>query len=129
MGIDFSDEPSGKLTMNLGMIEVNENFATLTFNIRYPITDNKERIIEGFKKASFPYGLMVYEFHNRNPLYVKEDTPLVKTLLKVYEETTGRKGYTLAIGGGTYARAMDMGVAFGPTFEEMEKLNIWQMST
>lgn len=122
MGIDFSDELSGKLTMNLGVIEISESYATLTFNIRYPITDKKERIIEGFEKAGAPYGLKVHEFRNQNPLYVKEDNPLVQTLLKVYEETTGRKPYTLAIGGGTYARAMDLGVAFGPTFEEMEKV-------
>jgi len=122
MGIAYSDELSKNLTMNLGLIEVNSDFATLTFNIRYPITDNKDRILEGFSKASAPYGFKVVDFHNQDPLYVPEENPLVQTLLKVYEKTTGRKPYTLSIGGGTYARAMDLGVAFGPTFEEMEKV-------
>ncbi|MGC8789071.1 dipeptidase PepV [Caldisericum sp.] len=122
MGIANEDTLSGKLTMNLGVIEVNESFAELTFNIRYPITDNFERIVNGFNEAGKDYGLRVSQYKNQNPLYVKEDSELVQTLLKVFEETTGRKGYTLAIGGGTYARAMDMGVAFGPTFEEMEKV-------
>ena len=122
MGIANEDALSGKLTMNLGVIEINESYAELTFNVRYPITDSYERIVEGFNKTGAKYGFSVKEVRNQNPLYVSEDSELVKTLLKVFEETTGRKGYTLAIGGGTYARAMDMGVAFGPTFEEMEKV-------
>ena len=122
MGIANEDALSGKLTMNLGLIDINESFAELTFNIRYPITDNYERIVKGFNDTGSKYGLKVKEFRNQNPLYVKEDSDLVQTLLRVFERTTGRKGYTLAIGGGTYARAMDMGVAFGPTFEEMEKV-------
>jgi succinyl-diaminopimelate desuccinylase len=42
--------------------------------------------------------------------------PLIKTLSRVYEEQTGEKAELLAIGGGTYARTLDTGVAFGPTF-------------
>ncbi|BAL80499.1 dipeptidase PepV [Caldisericum exile] len=122
MGIANVDSLSGKLTMNLGVIEINESSGILTFNIRYPISDNFERIIYGFNKVAEVYGLKVSEYRNQNPLYVKEDSELVKILLNVFEKTTGRKGYTLSIGGGTYARAMDLGVAFGPTFEEMEKV-------
>jgi succinyl-diaminopimelate desuccinylase len=58
--------------------------------------------------------------HVQKPLFVDEKEEIVQKLLKVYEETTGEKGYTLAIGGGTYARAMDKGVAFGPVFPGMK---------
>lgn len=122
MGINFEDEPSGKLTMNLGMIEINETEAELVFNIRYPVTDNAERIVQKMDEVAISYGLRVKDHRDQRPLFVKEDSEIVKTLLKVYEETTGMKGYTLSIGGGTYARAMDLGVAFGPTFEGMEEV-------
>lgn len=122
MGINFEDEPSGKLTMNLGMIEINETEAVLIFNIRYPVTDKSERIVKIMDEVAKPYCLRVVDHRDQKPLFVKEDSELVKTLLKVYEETTGMKGYTLSIGGGTYARAMDIGVAFGPTFEGMEEV-------
>jgi len=73
-------------------------------------------------EVAISYGLRVKDHRDQRPLFVKEDSEIVKTLLKVYEVTTGMKGYTLSIGGGTYARAMDLGVAFGPTFEGMEEV-------
>ena len=35
---------------------------------------------------------------------------------------TGEKGYTIAIGGGTYARTMEEGVAFGGLFPGQEEM-------
>lgn len=37
----------------------------------------------------------------------------MKTLLDVYEEHTGEKGYEQVIGGGTYGRLLERGVAYG----------------
>ncbi len=39
---------------------------------------------------------------------------LIQKLKKVYEEVTGEKAELISIGGGTYARAIDNAVAFGP---------------
>ncbi|MBA7539861.1 hypothetical protein ES705_32146 [subsurface metagenome] len=52
----------------------------------------------------------------KKPLYVPEDHFMIKILSKVYEEVTGTKAELLSIGGGTYARALDNMVAFGPLF-------------
>jgi succinyl-diaminopimelate desuccinylase len=38
----------------------------------------------------------------------------------VYEQQTGEKAELLAIGGGTYARSLKSGVAFGPLFPGRE---------
>ncbi|EOO33667.1 hypothetical protein IIU_02948 [Bacillus cereus VD133] len=43
-------------------------------------------------------------------------------LQRVYEEQTGEKAELLAIGGGTYARSLKAGVAFGPLFPGKEEL-------
>lgn len=45
--------------------------------------------------------------------YVPADAPIVRELLKCYEEYTGKKGEPLAIGGGTYVHHLKNGVAFG----------------
>ena len=37
-------------------------------------------------------------------------------MLKVYNEETGSNMQPMAIGGGTYARALPIGAAFGPEF-------------
>ena len=42
---------------------------------------------------------------------------LVTELLAAYEAYTGEKAQPAAIGGGTYARALKCGVAFGPEME------------
>jgi len=120
LGIDFSDSFSGKLTVNLGLINMNEKFASFTFNIRYPVSVKSEKVIEGIHKTLSPYSLKIAETRDQKPLFVDEDSTLVKTLLSVYSEETQKPSYTLSIGGGTYARAMDVGVAFGPTFPDME---------
>jgi len=120
LGIDFSDSFSGKLTVNLGLINMNENFASFTFNIRYPVSVKSEKVIEGIYKTLSPYSLKIAETRDQKPLFVDEDSTLVKALLSVYSEETQKPPYTLSIGGGTYARAMDVGVAFGPTFPDME---------
>jgi succinyl-diaminopimelate desuccinylase len=51
------------------------------------------------------------------PLYIPKDNFLVEKLMKVYREQTGDlDSEPITIGGGTYARAMDNAVAFGPMF-------------
>lgn len=47
--------------------------------------------------------------------HVPADTPLVKALLRCYEQYTGQKGEPIAIGGGTYVHELPDGVAFGCT--------------
>ena len=50
------------------------------------------------------------------PLYVAKDDPLIEALLGAYNSVTGTKGEAITIGGGTYARVLPKGVAFGPVF-------------
>jgi len=42
----------------------------------------------------------------------------VQKLLDAYHEVTGREKTTLSTGGGTYARMLQEGVAFGASFPE-----------
>ncbi|HFK6046857.1 TPA: M20/M25/M40 family metallo-hydrolase, partial [Streptococcus pyogenes] len=54
--------------------------------------------------------------HEHTPHYVPMDDELVATLLAVYEKQTGLKGYEQVIGGGTFGRLLERGVAFGAMF-------------
>ncbi len=57
------------------------------------------------------------------PLYVPKDNFLVEKLMKVYREQTGDvESEPITIGGGTYARAMENAVAFGPVFPGQEEV-------
>ena len=53
--------------------------------------------------------------HHQRPLFHSKESPLIQTLLSVYRAATGdESAQPLAIGGGTYARALKRGVGFGP---------------
>ncbi|MGG3803798.1 dipeptidase PepV [Metabacillus fastidiosus] len=109
-----SDEISGELTVNLGIIsyEAGEE-GYIGVNIRYPVTGDSKAIKE--KLGNLPY-FELTEFNDSKPHHVDAGHPLIKTLQKVYENQTGEKAELISIGGGTYARSLQAGVAFGPLF-------------
>ncbi|MFZ5968631.1 MAG: dipeptidase PepV [Bacillota bacterium] len=119
---DCEDQSSGKLTMNIGKIDINHDRQTIYLDVRYPVTKKKEDIIHAIKAAAEPYGLVYEEKHFIPPLYVPRDHSMVKLLRKVYEEETGLDSTPLSIGGATYARAFENFVAFGPLFPGKEEV-------
>ncbi len=113
-GVDFSDEQSGALTLNVGLLSCNEDKVTLTLDIRYPVTIAAQTVIEALQRRVEPYGAEVEVIEQLKPVYLDKDSDLMRALLFVYRSFTGDDSEPLVIGGGTYARAMDHIVAFGP---------------
>ena len=116
LGIAGRDDVAGPLTSNLGMAVLEDGEASLTFNIRYPVTWNSGTLrgcLEGGISGS---GWTLASLSDQPPLYVPLDDPLVATLLQVYRDETGDQTAPLTMGGGTYARSMKKGIAFGPSF-------------
>ena len=113
LGIAWKDDVSGPLTSNLGVVSTDER-VRLTFNIRYPVTDSLARITEAIGKTAESAGFVVDTVKDAPPLYVPLDDPLVATLLDVYRGQTNDMRPAMTMGGGTYARSMRKGVAFGP---------------
>lgn len=116
LNIDFEDEQSGKLTCNTGLINIDDKQSWLTLDIRYPISINYEEIINNLEPKLKEYELNYEILDHNKPIYIEEDHFLVQKLLNVYNEVTNSNEKPVIIGGGTYARAMDNIVAFGPLF-------------
>ncbi len=118
--VKLSDEKSGALTFNVGVADTNTKAGKLRLliDIRHPVTYTKEEILERLKKSLNTQDARVRNFHD--PLYLEKDNPLVQKLLAAYNEVTGENLSPITIGGGTYARALKCGVAFGPLFPGME---------
>lgn len=74
-------------------------------------------------------GFKIENFSDSKPHHVDEKDLLVQKLKKVYEEQTGEKAELLSIGGGTYARSLKSGVAFGPLFPGRPDVAHQKMST
>ncbi|ASI80001.1 dipeptidase PepV [Bacillus cereus group sp. Bc002] len=121
--IAYKDEVSGPLTVNVGRLSyAKENGGNLGLNVRYPVTTNFEETIAKLKEYVGTHGFEVADYSNSRPHHVDKDHVLIRTLQRVYEEQTGEKAELLAIGGGTYARSLKAGVAFGPLFPGKEEL-------
>ncbi|WP_242280506.1 dipeptidase PepV [Bacillus cereus group sp. BfR-BA-01428] len=121
--IAYKDEVSGPLTVNVGRLSyTKENGGNLGLNVRYPVTTNFEEMIAKLKEYVGTHGFAVADYSNSRPHHVDKDHVLIRTLQRVYEEQTGEKAELLAIGGGTYARSLKAGVAFGPLFPGKEEL-------
>ena len=114
-------DETGYLTFSPNVIEQVENDIFVTCDIRYPATYKKEDILKPIKESGTEFEII----SEQAPLYNDKDCFLIKTLCEVYNEVTGNNLQHVAIGGGTYARALKCGAAFGPE-EEGEENTIHQ---
>ncbi|MCQ6274435.1 dipeptidase PepV [Bacillus sp. V3B] len=123
LGIDYSDDISGELTINIGKMEYDQvKGGMLGLNLRYPVTNDMAKTKEKITEVAKEKGFKMENSTDSKPHHVDENNELIQILKKVYEEQTGEKAELLAIGGGTYARSLTSGVAFGPLFPGREDI-------
>lgn len=113
LGIAMEDRISGPLTLNLGIIRKEGDRLHAVLDLRCPVLCNFEQV-ERLVKLALPGFSVRCESHG--PHHVPSNSELVQALLDAYHEVTGLPRQTIAIGGGTYARALTEGVAFGALF-------------
>ncbi|MBQ6796714.1 MAG: Sapep family Mn(2+)-dependent dipeptidase [Clostridia bacterium] len=119
MGIDCSDEPSGKLTFNLGNIREKDGKTVFGMDVRYPVTKLGSDIVAILEKTAADNGFELCVESDVAPIYMPEDDKLIRALCDCYEEITGEKAELYSTGGGTYARSLGgRGVAFGMEFPD-----------
>lgn len=125
IGVKLSDEPSGPLTFNLGLVSVSEATSSLTVDIRYPATKDGKEISAAIEKqvAAYP-GLSYLLKSDSVPLYLPKESKLISILSGAYQDVTGEECPIFSMGGGTYARQMfGKGVAFGSSFPDQAESN------
>lgn len=114
--INFEDEMSGPTTLNPGIVSFTENGAVIEVSMRYSVTYPFEEKMTNAQILLQNQAFTVDVAGNSKPHYVSEDDELVQTLLNVYRKYSGDFRKPLSTGGGTYARVMKKGVAFGMLF-------------
>lgn len=117
LGVAYSDEVSGDLTINPGKFSyTTDTCGRIGMTCRYSVTNNMDETKAKLEELLQREGFKLENYSDSKPHYVDEKEFLIQTLKKVYEEQTGEKAELIAIGGGTYARSLQAGVAFGPLF-------------
>ena len=123
LGVKCEDEVSGPLTCNLGILRYNEQdglYATL--DIRYPILCAHQALTANIVAALDP-AVKVEVNAQKDPHHVAATSKLVTALMESYIEVTGETdAKPMAMGGGTYAKMLEEGVAFGSLFPDEEEL-------
>ena len=120
LGCACRDEVSRGLTCNMGILRLENGAWYATLDMRCPVTADQEKLRDA-AIAHLP-GFDVKTTTMKPPHHVPADSELVKSLLAAYEEETGLEGKPMSTGGGTYAKVLKQGVAFGALFPDEEDL-------
>lgn len=115
--IDYDLAPMGKLTINLGILQIKDNKIYGEIDCRYPYGVTGD-ILTG-KLNDALKSLTVKIKYDDKPTLADITSSYIKVLLNTYRDITGdTKALPLISGGVTYGKAMKNCVAFGPTTEE-----------
>ncbi|MBQ2740522.1 MAG: Sapep family Mn(2+)-dependent dipeptidase [Clostridia bacterium] len=110
LGLRNMQDETGRLTMSPNLAKYEDGTLHITVDIRFPATHTKEEILDTLSESGVAYTVENYQA----PLYNDPNGKLIRTLLSVYDECMGTNSQPIAIGGGTYARALENGCGFGP---------------
>ena len=116
LGCACRDEVSKGLTCNMGILRLENGAWFGTLDMRCPVTADQEKLRQA-AVAALP-GFEVTTDTLKPPHHVPADSELVRELLAAYEEETGLEGRPMSTGGGTYAKVLKQGVAFGALFPD-----------
>ena len=114
LAIDCYDEKLKNLTMNIGKVELKNHDLVITLDIRYPLGITPDKMKEEIEKRGYTCNILMDE----KPIYMDENSTLVKTLLDSYNHFVQGDNKAFTIGGGTYAKSSKNVVAFGMLFED-----------
>ncbi len=115
-GLKSLQDETGALTLSPDVASYTDGVLKITTDIRFPATLPLEKVTEKLDEFGVEYIIDNYQA----PLYNDPNGKLISTLMKVYNQATGKDERPIAIGGGTYARALECGCAFGPELQGEE---------
>ena len=120
LGCACRDDVSGPLTCNMGILHLEKGVIFCTLDMRVPITADLDALSAN-ARAALP-GFTVAHESKKAPHHVPAKSELVSNLLAAYHEETGLPAEPQSTGGGTYAKVLKQGVAFGAAFPDDEDL-------
>ena len=120
LGCACQDEVSGPLTCNMGILHLENGAITASLDMRVPVTADLDQLEESARAALKGFTFTTVE--KKEPHHVPAESELVSQLLAAYHEESGLEAYPTSTGGGTYAKVLKQGVAFGAAFPTDEDL-------
>lgn len=116
LGLRKICDETGFLTMSPDVGVFSDGVLSVTTDIRFPATHKKDEIVSLLEQGGVEYETKSYQA----PIYNNPNGKLISTLMRVYNQATNKDEKAVAIGGGTYARALKCGCGFGPEMDGEE---------
>jgi succinyl-diaminopimelate desuccinylase len=113
LGVAMSDEKSGELTLNFGVLRFTETDFAANFDSRTPACADETDLLGMVRTALGQEGIELTNSVMSKCHHTPEDSPFVQSLLQIYEEFTGNPRECQIMGGQTYVHEIPGGVAFG----------------
>lgn len=111
---DIKDEISNT-SINFGIARMDKDDVVVSLDMRFPVKANAELAKKHIEISDDNNEVIIN--HTAEPLYFDINSPMIRALKKAYEDVTGDKETQMeAIGGGTYAKAINNCIAFGCEF-------------
>lgn len=116
LGIAYNDPITGSTTSNLSYVVLENSKLSIGFDYRFPNGVNYAIIKEKLHNIAKNNNMYLKTVKERPLHYVSEDSQLIKLLKTSYYKITNEECTLHSKGASSYARVLDNGVAFGPTF-------------
>ncbi|MFJ5621657.1 Sapep family Mn(2+)-dependent dipeptidase [Peribacillus loiseleuriae] len=116
MGLFHEDQEMGISTMGIPYVVYDGDHFEVAFDYRFPKGQTLDLAIETLQSFSDQNHLDLIIHKTHDLLYVEPDSKLIRTLQQAYIAVIGENAGCITKGGISYARALENGVAFGPTF-------------
>ena len=119
LGINYADDEMAEATYNYGILDydLEKKAAVVSTDCRHPKKFDLIDRLKGVKEDNIDIEVT----STKEAHYVPKDDELVTILMDVYKKHTGdTKNDAFVLGGGTYARCLKKGVAFGLLFPGKE---------
>ena len=122
----------GITTCCISSINLDQHSYNLDFDFRFPKGLTIDEIRTQLQYLSQQYGVKLIEQQYLPLSYLSPESDLIQVMGKAYSEVTRTDAQCFSKGAASYARALNNGVAFGPTFpgdvtcvhEPNERLNL-----
>lgn len=116
LGIAYEDEFSGKLTVNLGVLNFDGETMNVRLDLRYPVTCNYDASYRKMRDLFMENGFSPVENSYWEPTYFPREHFLIEALLKSYQKVTKDKSEPTWSGSGSYSKSIPNIAAFGAIF-------------
>ncbi|MBR4471178.1 MAG: Sapep family Mn(2+)-dependent dipeptidase [Erysipelotrichaceae bacterium] len=115
-GLYANDEKMGESSLCLTKMYTDNHILIVKLDLRYPATLKTEEIKAKLEEIAKQADARLQIDEEKKCLYLDENSEFIKALKDSYEIVIGEKADCIVKKGASYARALEIGVAFGASF-------------